>query len=118
MTRMPILGMKPTHIKYLLAGFMLLGSTASSFAGCPHNKYGELDVAATAAAEVAGRAKGEERCPWLARLVDAEHRLLMHVEEYAVICVIDPEVRDVQARRLSKAMQFFASECGANGARE
>jgi hypothetical protein len=112
------MGMKPTHIKYALAGFMLLWSSASSFAGCPHNRYRELDVAATVATKAAGQAKGEERCPWLARLVDAEHRLLMHVEDYAVICVINPDMRDAQVWRFSEAKLFFANECGAKRARE
>lgn len=110
--------MKPTHTKSIVAGFMLLWSPASSFAGCPHSKYGALYVDAMTAAKIAGEAKGEDRCPRLARLVDAERRLLTHLEDYAVICVINPDVHDVHTRRLSEVRKLFGNVCGANSARE
>lgn len=71
-------------------------------AGCP-NDYPRLDTRAEQATDAFNGAAASSRCAKARELVRAEQMLSRFVEAYQVQCVLDPEIIEVQQRRLGKA---------------
>lgn len=86
-------------------------STGACHAGCP-NDYAKLDGHAQQATDAFNSAGASERCAKARELVEAEQMLYRFVEEYQVQCVLDPEIIDVQQRRVSKAKAAQDNCCG------
>jgi hypothetical protein len=95
-----------------------IGSLLISFAGagpcqagCP-NDYAKLDDRAQHATDAFNSAGASSRCDRARDLVLIEQRLLRFVEDYQVQCVLDPEVIEVQQRRVSNAKAAQDRSCG------
>lgn len=85
-------------------------ATTTGHAGCP-TLYRELDDQARRAVERFNAADRSSACHRAEELGAIEQRLSRFVEEYQVQCVIDPEVIDVQARRVRKAREAQSRVC-------
>lgn len=100
-------------VRLAVTALVLLVPCGVLLAGCP-NLYGPLDEAAAKATEAFNeRLPGNAgSCRAIEAVVRAETRLLAYVERYRVICVIDPEIVEVQQRRLAKA-RLHRESCAA-----
>jgi hypothetical protein len=104
----------PAILRAAVAALALVGLCDALLAGCP-NLYAPLDEAAAQATEAVNERprRGAGSCRAIEAAISAEARLLAHVERYHVICVIDPEIVEVQRRRLAKVRVLHRAGCAA-----
>ena len=104
----------PVILRVAVAALALVAPCGVLLAGGP-NLYTPLDEAAAKATEAVNeRFPGDAgSCRAIEAGVRAETRLLAYVERYRVICVIDPEIVEVQQRRLAKVRLLHWASCAA-----
>jgi hypothetical protein len=104
----------PAIMRFAVAALVLVLPCGVLLAGCP-NLYRPLDEAADRATEAVNQwlPGSAGSCGAIEAAVRAETRLLAYVERYQVICVIDPEIVEVQRRRLAKVRLLHRASCTA-----